>query len=75
VRTKNARAHGLYRRFGFAPVGIRKNYYEGTEDALIMWVHDIATPEYRAVLDNAVAGLDPPFEVLDPKPWATAVPA
>ena len=37
VRVANHAAQGLY-QFGFAPVGIRKNYYAETgEDALIMW--------------------------------------
>ena len=32
----------LYRRFGFAPAGIRKNYYaDNDEDAMVMWAHDI----------------------------------
>lgn len=47
VRSTNTAAQGLYRRFGFAPVGVRKGYYAETgEDALIMWVHDIDRPEY-----------------------------
>jgi hypothetical protein len=38
----------LYRRFGFYPAGVRKNYYaETNEDALVMWVDDIATPDYQ----------------------------
>ncbi len=38
VAVSNTRAQELYFRFGFAPVGIRKNYYERTrEDALILW--------------------------------------
>ncbi len=38
VAASNTRAQELYFRFGFAPVGIRKNYYERTrEDALILW--------------------------------------
>jgi ribosomal-protein-alanine N-acetyltransferase len=37
----------LYRRFGFAPVGVRKQYYENIEDAIVMWCHDIAEPPYR----------------------------
>jgi hypothetical protein len=37
-------------------VGIRKNYYPITgEDALVMWAHDIDTPEYAARLEE----LDP----------------
>jgi ribosomal-protein-alanine N-acetyltransferase len=38
VAASNTRAQQLYFRFGFAPVGVRKNYYERTqEDALILW--------------------------------------
>jgi ribosomal-protein-alanine N-acetyltransferase len=38
VAVSNTRAQGLYFRFGFSPVGVRKNYYERTqEDALILW--------------------------------------
>jgi ribosomal-protein-alanine N-acetyltransferase len=42
VRASNEPAKALYRRFGFAPAGVRKGYYaEVGEDALIMWAHDI----------------------------------
>ena len=38
VAVSNTRAQSLYFRFGFKPVGVRKNYYEKThEDALILW--------------------------------------
>jgi ribosomal-protein-alanine N-acetyltransferase len=38
VAVSNTRAISLYYRYGFAPVGVRKNYYEKTrEDALILW--------------------------------------
>ena len=47
----NKGAQEMYRRFGFAPVGVRKNYYQETnEDALVMWVHDIDAPEYARLL-------------------------
>jgi len=46
----------MYRQFGFAPAGVRQRYYENSEDALVMWVHDIDSPEYRARLD-ALAGV------------------
>lgn len=49
VRVSNAAAQALYRRFGMAPVGVRKDYYVD-EDALIMWVHDIDSPDYLARL-------------------------
>ena len=56
VAASNEPAQTLYRRFGFAPVGIRKNYYPITgEDALVMWAYDIDTPDYAQRLEE----LDP----------------
>jgi ribosomal-protein-alanine N-acetyltransferase len=56
VRVSNKGAQEMYRRFGFAPVGVRENYYQETnEDALVMWVHDIDTPEYAALLGRLMA--------------------
>ena len=49
VRVSNASAQGLYERFGFTPVGRRKNYYKN-EDALVMWATDIDTPEYASLI-------------------------
>jgi [ribosomal protein S18]-alanine N-acetyltransferase len=43
----NVGAQALYRRFGFSPVGIRKNYYQMTgEDAYVMWAYDLPSREY-----------------------------
>ena len=50
VRVSNVGAQALYRRFGFAPAGIRTKYYEQTEDAIVMWAHDIDTPDYAVRL-------------------------
>ena len=48
VRTGNTGAQALYERFGFAPVGVRRNYYAETgEDAIVMWANDVDTPSYR----------------------------
>lgn len=53
VRITNRGAQQLYRRFGFGPVGVRKNYYQETkEDALVMWVHEIDGPEYAELLEQ-----------------------
>jgi ribosomal-protein-alanine N-acetyltransferase len=53
VRMSNKAAQHLYRRFGFAPVGVRKNYYQETgEDALVMWVHQIDGSEYADLLER-----------------------
>jgi len=38
VAVSNKRAQDLYYRYGFKPVGIRKNYYDKiNEDALVLW--------------------------------------
>lgn len=55
VRVTNWGAQRLYGRFGFRPVGIRRNYYqELNEDALIMWTDDVRTPAYRQRLASIV---------------------
>jgi ribosomal-protein-alanine N-acetyltransferase len=47
VRVTNSGAQALYYEFGFAPAGIRKNYYaEVHEDAIVMWAHKIQGAEY-----------------------------
>lgn len=39
ARISNIIAQNLYKKFGFQPGGIRKNYYsDNLEDALVMWV-------------------------------------
>jgi len=56
VRVTNWGAQRLYGRFGFRPVGVRKNYYqEINEDALIMWLDGIRTPEFRRRLGELMA--------------------
>jgi len=51
VRASNVAAQELYRRFGFAPGGLRPRYYaDDGEDALIMWAHGIGAPEGLARL-------------------------
>ena len=46
VRHTNSAAQALYRRFGFAPAGVRKRYYENTDDAIVMWCQDIQNDEF-----------------------------
>jgi ribosomal-protein-alanine N-acetyltransferase len=51
VRMSNTAAQDMYRRFGFEPVGVRKNYYqEVNEDALVMWANDVDQPAYAELL-------------------------
>jgi len=61
VRIGNERAAALYRRLGFAPVGLRRAYYPDTgEDAIIMWLRELASPEVVERWDRVRAGLDAP---------------
>ena len=52
VRVSSVGAQELYRRFGFAPAGMRSRYYENTEDAIVMWCHDIQGADYAMLLDS-----------------------
>jgi ribosomal-protein-alanine N-acetyltransferase len=54
VRMSNSGAQSMYSRFGFAPAGVRQRYYiDNDEDALVMWAHDVHTPEHALRL-NAI---------------------
>ena len=60
VRAGNEGAQAMYRRFGFAPAGIRRNYYPDTgEDALVMWAHEVDGSDYSARLDVIEAAAGP----------------
>jgi ribosomal-protein-alanine N-acetyltransferase len=64
VRVGNDGAQSLYRRFGFVPAGIRKGYYQETnEDAIVMWAHDVDLPGYAQRLDAIEAALPGPTVV------------
>jgi ribosomal-protein-alanine N-acetyltransferase len=64
VAASNRAAQALYHRFGLAPVGVRKNYYEDlAEDAVIMWAHGIDQPEYAERLDRLEAELAVPVRM------------
>jgi ribosomal-protein-alanine N-acetyltransferase len=55
VRHTNSSAQALYRRFGFAPAGVRKRYYENTDDAIVMWCQDIQSDEFAERLRSIEA--------------------
>src|SRR5213593_3887343 len=56
VRVSNWGAQVLYSRFGFRPVGIRKNYYRETgEDALVMWVDNVRSRDYHDQLERIIS--------------------
>ena len=58
VRVSNWGAQRMYGRFGFHPVGIRRNYYqEMNEDALIMWTDDVKSKTFTRRLSEIAATL------------------
>ncbi len=58
VRASNRGAQEMYRRFGFAPGGVRRNYYvENNEDAIVMWAHDIGRADHAARLARVEGSL------------------
>jgi ribosomal-protein-alanine N-acetyltransferase len=58
VAASNDAAQSLYRRFGFAPVGVRRKYYPVTgEDAIVMWAYDVDSAAYAERLDGVEAAL------------------
>ncbi len=58
VRMSNAPAQRLYEWFGFAPVGVRKNYYVATgEDGLVMHLGDADSVEYGERLRSIARAL------------------
>ena len=71
VRMSNDPAQGLYRKFGFAPAGVRRNYYaETNEDALVMWANDVDTPAYAhrlARVEAELPGLEVPSGPVRPE--------
>ena len=57
VAVHNERAQALYRRFGFVPVGVRKNYYPRTqEDAIVMFAYDVDSAAYAERLARIEGG-------------------
>jgi len=67
VRVSNTGAQAPYHEFGFAPAGIRKNYYaEVHEDAIIMWAHGIQTEAYAerlTTIERRLRPITPPGRV------------
>lgn len=70
VRVGNVAAQELYRRFGFVPAGVRKNYYvESNEDALIMWADDVDGSAYEERLSRIEASVIGTTIVEEAPPW------
>ena len=48
VRVSNTAAIGLYEKYGFKSLGVRKGYYQNNnEDALIMWTENIFYDKFK----------------------------
>ena len=59
VRVSNERAQSLYRRFGYAPAGVRASYYgDNGEDALVMWCHDVQEIGHNELLAKIETEID-----------------
>jgi ribosomal-protein-alanine N-acetyltransferase len=75
VRQSNDPALALYRRFGFAPAGVRKGYYrDPVEDAIVLWAHDVHLPEYATRLEAIEVGLPTPLLSEGLAPWPPPAP-
>jgi [ribosomal protein S18]-alanine N-acetyltransferase len=60
VRMSNVAAQNLYRKFGFVSAGVRRNYYPETgEDALIMWLNGLLSPEVQGRLQMLLGTTGP----------------
>ena len=70
VRVGNKAAQELYRKFGFRPCGIRKNYYvETNEDALVMWADDVDSEEYAERLEKIEKSIPGRTIIEEPRTW------
>jgi [ribosomal protein S18]-alanine N-acetyltransferase len=53
VRTSNEAAIRLYEKYGFVTAALRRKYYPDTgEDALVMWVNDLWSPDFEMTFDS-----------------------
>ena len=54
VRASNDAARSLYRKYGFQDIGVKRRYYSGIEDAIIMNTPPIQTENYRGQFHRLV---------------------
>jgi len=62
VRESNEAAKGLYFKYGFSALGLRKRYYQDNgENALVLWTDKITEDSFKNVFNARVAelGLEP----------------
>jgi [ribosomal protein S18]-alanine N-acetyltransferase len=59
VRPSNQAALNLYAKYGFQPVSRRPHYYtDNGEDALVLWIEDMAEPRQRQLLETRFSALE-----------------
>lgn len=62
VRESNEAAKGLYFKYGFSALGLRKRYYQDNgENALVLWTDKISEESFQNIFNARVAelGLEP----------------
>ena len=65
VRVSNEPAIGLYEKYGFKSLGVRKGYYQdNNEDALIMWTENIFYDKFKLRYEKNTANLKGKIRVL-----------
>lgn len=53
VRRYNNAAQTLYKKYMFEYAAIRKGYYSNNnEDAIVMWINDMQSPEFKELFDK-----------------------
>lgn len=56
VRAADHATHRVYGRLGFVPAGVRPAYYSApTDDAVVMWLHDLPSELSQARIDRVAA--------------------
>ena len=59
VRAADRATHRVYGRLGFSPAGIRPAYYSApTDDAVIMWLHELSSSAAQARIDAVAATVE-----------------
>lgn len=59
VRRYNNAAQTLYKKYMFEEMAIRKGYYtNNNEDALVMWINDMQSPEFQMVFNRNKSALE-----------------
>jgi ribosomal-protein-alanine N-acetyltransferase len=59
VRESNGAAVRLYEKYGFVPVARRRGYYtDNGEDAIVMWIEDMARATHQDLLRERLTALE-----------------